>query len=407
MRSFSTILLLLITGLIISTNSCKREDKALPIADYKYTYSNECSIPSEVNFENLSFEASVFRWDFGDGTPPVYEKNPTHMYEQEGIYNVELTAYGNGGMHNEVKAIYIVTNPSIDFSVSDSVIFVNDSVQCFGQASTGVLPSAWFWTFGDGGTSNLQNSSHKYSSPGIYDVTLTAINACGSSYIEKKKHIHVNSVGVPPIADFTANNLTINVGQTINFTDLSVNNANSWTWTFHGGSPGNSNTQNPNNIQYNSPGNYDVTLNVTNSFGANSLTKTGYIHVLSSPPTTVYIKKIIIKQMNFPNMPPYFVNLFYKISDTSPYNLLLDGTMQIINGLVQVELPETWTLNPYFQVPNINHLFRIDLFDKKGMPPQDLPVGFVQFNMANYSNYPSIVTLSQNGITMDLELQWQ
>lgn len=33
-------------------------------------------------------------------------------------------------------------------------------------------PTAWDWTFGDGGTSSLQNPSHTYISPGIYSVSL-------------------------------------------------------------------------------------------------------------------------------------------------------------------------------------------------------------------------------------------
>lgn len=38
---------------------------------------------------------------------------------------------------------------------------------------TNQTPSAWAWTFGDGGTSTAQNPTHSYTSAGTYDVSLT------------------------------------------------------------------------------------------------------------------------------------------------------------------------------------------------------------------------------------------
>ncbi|WP_422107817.1 PKD domain-containing protein [Winogradskyella sp.] len=50
----------------------------------------------------------------------------------------------------------------------------------FTDTSTGD-PTAWFWDFGDGNTSNLQNPTHEYASAGPYSVTLLIykITACG------------------------------------------------------------------------------------------------------------------------------------------------------------------------------------------------------------------------------------
>ena len=46
-------------------------------------------------------------------------------------------------------------------------------------------------------------------------------------------------------ADFEADRTSICAGQTIQFTDLSFNVVNGWTWTFQGGTPATSSTQNP------------------------------------------------------------------------------------------------------------------------------------------------------------------
>ncbi len=83
----------------------------------------------------------------------------------------------------------------------------------------------------------------------------------------------------PPVVDFTSNVTTINVGQTINFFDLSQNVPTSWHWEFPGAITASSSVQNPTAIQYNDPGTYDVTLTATNAYGASSITKTGYITV--------------------------------------------------------------------------------------------------------------------------------
>jgi len=48
---------------------------------------------------------------------------------------------------------------------------------------TALSPSAWAWDFEDDGSidSALQNPSHTYASPGLYNIRLTASNAAGSS----------------------------------------------------------------------------------------------------------------------------------------------------------------------------------------------------------------------------------
>ncbi len=82
-----------------------------------------------------------------------------------------------------------------------------------------------------------------------------------------------------PVAAFSASNTTISAGGTINFTDLSTNVPTGWVWTFTGGNPSSSTTQNPTNIVYANPGTYDVTLVASNGTGSDTETKTGYITV--------------------------------------------------------------------------------------------------------------------------------
>lgn len=82
-----------------------------------------------------------------------------------------------------------------------------------------------------------------------------------------------------PVAHFTANQTLISTGGNVNFTDISSGNPTNWNWTFAGGNPSTSNIKNPQNITYNAPGIYQVSLSVSNANGSNSVTKNQYITV--------------------------------------------------------------------------------------------------------------------------------
>ena len=99
----------------------------------------------------------------------------------------------------------------------------------------------------------------------------------------------------PPIADFTATPTTVYVGETVSFTDMSTNNPTSWNWSFSGGTPTSSTTQNP-QIVYNSPGTYNVSLTVSNAFGTDTKTKTDYIHVSTPSIVNFTADQTIINQ---------------------------------------------------------------------------------------------------------------
>ncbi|HNY03896.1 MAG TPA: PKD domain-containing protein, partial [Bacteroidales bacterium] len=85
-----------------------------------------------------------------------------------------------------------------------------------------------------------------------------------------------------PDADFTANKTTIPVSCSVDFTDLSTGVPTYFQWTFQGGTPATSNLKNPVNILYATAGTYQVTLKAWNEFGADSVTKTGFITVSST-----------------------------------------------------------------------------------------------------------------------------
>lgn len=89
-------------------------------------------------------------------------------------------------------------------------------------------------------------------------------------------------LGLKPVCNFTAYIKTGNSPLEIKFMDLSINNPTSWEWSFEGGNPSVSNQQNP-IVTFKIQGIYKVSLTAKNSFGSDTMTKTGYIQV--SPAT--------------------------------------------------------------------------------------------------------------------------
>jgi gliding motility-associated-like protein len=111
---------------------------------------------------------------------------------------------------------------------------------------------------------------------GSYTYTVT--NSCGSS--SNDVIVSITSCTIPT-AGYTVSNDTICEGDCINFTDQSTGGATSWLWTFTGGSPNSSTSQNPTNICFNTAGTHTIKQVVTNSNGSDSATTT--IVVNSAP----------------------------------------------------------------------------------------------------------------------------
>ena len=135
-------------------------------------------------------------------------------------------------------------------------------------------PTSWFWSFGDGGSSTLQNPVHSYTSAGTYTVILAATNAKGTDTETKSGYITASKGASTPVASFVSNATSGTVPLSVQFVDLSTNSPSSWAWSF--GDGGTSAVQNPVHT-YSTGGTYTVTLTATNSGGSNTVTKADYI----------------------------------------------------------------------------------------------------------------------------------
>ncbi|QNH63640.1 GEVED domain-containing protein [Hymenobacter sediminicola] len=80
------------------------------------------------------------------------------------------------------------TNPPVSAFASNYVLGAcQNPVQFTDQSQN--APTSWFWEFGDGATSTLQNPSHQYTAGGAFSVTLTTTNAFGNNSITKTNSV--------------------------------------------------------------------------------------------------------------------------------------------------------------------------------------------------------------------------
>ncbi|HMK05518.1 MAG TPA: PKD domain-containing protein, partial [Ferruginibacter sp.] len=145
----------------------------------------------------------------------------------------------------------------------------------FTDLSTG-NPTQWRWDLGNGTISFLQNPSGTYFTPGQYTVKLVILNALGNAdSVTKTQYITIFAI---PTVAFSATPTSGCIPLPVQFTDLSTSSNSAiteWLWDFGDGNTGN--TQSPLHI-YSSPGNFNVTLRVTNASGcAKTLTKNNFI----------------------------------------------------------------------------------------------------------------------------------
>jgi PKD repeat protein len=228
-----------------------------------------------------------------DGQEDVSIYNIHLSYYVDGIDKPEVTLepiwvfYGNTTSGNYVP-FFVYARQFANFTATPTSGKVPLNVTFMDTSDAS--PVQWLWDFGDGTNSTEQNPAHTYTSAGIYNISLKAWNDLGSDTMEKPFYVTVRNP-VPPVANFSVSPRTGSAPLSVTFNDTSANAPARWLWTFGDGA--NSTAQNPVHL-YTTPGNYTVSLDVTNADGSDSLTKPDFITVSNLPPTTLTTKPTTI-----------------------------------------------------------------------------------------------------------------
>ena len=222
------------------------------------------------NFTNISQNGVTYKWDFGDGTFST-EKNPSHLYTQDGNFTVDLATYGECGVAFSQHNILIVTPPKAVFK-ADTLAGCAPLVVKFKNLSS-QNSKTFNWTF-EG--ANISTSSDKepsvtYLKSGVYGVTLEAVNAQFQDISVKSAYIAISE---KPNTNFTVKTQT---DKTIVFENKTLYGA-TFTWAFGDGITDFS--KEATHI-YLKDGDYSVTLTATNDCGSKTYVQN--VKVVSVP----------------------------------------------------------------------------------------------------------------------------
>ncbi len=153
-----------------------------------------------VSFTDTSTPAAnIVKWtfDYGDGTVQSYTAPPfSHQYKDTGSYTVKLTVEDKQGCLDisTVANMIRITKPLLNFA-ADKTLFCPGTDLQFTDSSKGLTPFTYVWTFGDGGTSTLQNPKHAYPKKDTsYSVSLRVLDSSGcADSLTKVSYIQVKA----------------------------------------------------------------------------------------------------------------------------------------------------------------------------------------------------------------------
>lgn len=188
------------------------------------------------------------------------------VFSQGGNIPVTLVVTDDDGVTDEItRTITIEINsdpiaqfsfsPATEISTNTNVIFTSNSTDDDGHII------AYLWAFGDEYTSSVQTPSHKYTSAGTYDVTLTVTDNEGATS-SITRTLAVGGVTDPVDAEFS---WKVDTPGRVEFTDESTGAVATWEWDFGDGNT--SNEQNPRHTYEDTNRKYSVTLTVLSSGG--------------------------------------------------------------------------------------------------------------------------------------------
>jgi gliding motility-associated-like protein len=252
-----------------------------PLPVPSFTHTRVCLPDGIANFTNTSTIADgsgalmTYVWDFGDVASGANNNstltNPSHQYSAVGPYTATLTATSNNNCIATVSQIIadIYPQAKANFTVNPENC-LND-VTNFTDNSNGMgsTVTQWFWDFGDGQTSTLQNPTHTYAAANTYTVRLyvRTDKNCNSDTITKT--VVINPL---PAASFS-NSAPQCATRSITFTDGSVANAGNittWRWNMGDGTVYTLANNSPFTHTYATTGTFTVTLSVETNKGCKS-----------------------------------------------------------------------------------------------------------------------------------------
>ncbi len=347
-----------IGSLVPGTYKCVYTDNKCPTPDID---SIQIIVPSVTTtaafgFSDVCFPASTllmdsssvnsgsinsWSWNFDDGNSSILQ-SPSHSYTNNGTYNVKLLVTTTDGCKDSIsKSVNVFAKPVAGFSFTNEC---NGTSFPFTNTSTinnpGVITS-WNWTFGDNASSTGSSTSHTYSAPGNYNVTLivNSSNSCADTIV------HQDTVFNNPVVGFTHSDICF--GDSMHYINTSLVNLPAsiatYLWTFGDGGA-TSNLQTPVH-DYSIPGTFNVTLVATTADGCSDAI-TNAVNAFDAPTAAfTFINTCLFDSALFTNttLNPTMgtiSNWSWDFGDGSPLNTVVEnpGHLYANSGNYQITL---------------------------------------------------------------------
>ena len=272
-----------------------------------YGSENLTSVAIEFGVDGTLSNAFSWTGDLAPGTSEEVEL--TTLSASPGDHSIDVEVSNPNGNADENTGN---DDRSRDFTVaSGSSITLEINVDYFGQETTWMVETEAGETVATGGpyASNAQGTIyeevicldegcyvlHMYDE---YNDGMSFLNGTYTLFNQELETLAMGSgnfgseathdfcveieEGNAPSATFSLSHSEICEGGEIDFSDMSSEVPTEWSWDIQGGNPSSSSSQNPQNIEFNSAGTYQVTLTATNAFGSDSHTETIEIFDLPS-----------------------------------------------------------------------------------------------------------------------------
>ncbi len=188
----------------------------VPGFDFTNTCFNDLTIFTDTSYTTDGSNIISWQWIFTN-SDTSFTQNPTFQFPDTGSYDVSFTILTDSNCSNLItKNLKINPLPSADFSYTnpcsnDSIYFTDNST-----INSDTI-TQWFWNFGNGTSSVLQNNYIIFDTSKTYDISLISItnNGCKDT-IEKQIFIKQSPKSNFTVSNACKNSNTIFINQTPN-----------------------------------------------------------------------------------------------------------------------------------------------------------------------------------------------
>ena len=257
-----------ITLTVINTGGCdstiQQQLTIYPTPAIDFSFTEVCNgvvtnFYDDIHINMNATESWLYNFDNGNSSD---QSNPSHLYAQNGVYNVAFSIIDTNGCANNIShPVEVFENAQAQFTF-DTVCQFSET-HFFDESTPQSAADNWLWDFDDSESSDIQNPVHVFEESGYYDVQLIVGNENNCQDTISKEVW----VWQPPVANYIYSDSSCASGL-VYFNDSSYSNESNvidYLWRF----PDNHVSFDPNTyfVFLNTNEYYNVSLEVNDARG--------------------------------------------------------------------------------------------------------------------------------------------